>query len=484
MSENKFKGIALETAGRIHSGEITSKEVVQHYLDRIKELNSRLNAFIRVCDNHALEMAEKTDERIQKGDIPSRLAGIPIAIKDNICTRGIKTTSASKMLENYEPPYNATVVNKLLDAGLILLGKTNLDEFAMGSSNETSFFGPVKNPHDSKRTPGGSSGGSATAVSSLMAPLSIATDCGGSIRQPSAFCGVYGLKPTYGLVSRYGLISFIPSTDQIGPITNSVDDASALLNIIAGYDQKDSNSLDVDIPDYLTFLKDDISDLRIGVVSEWLEEVDTHIKDSLDNTLKTLENKVRVIDEVKLPYSKYAIATYRLIADAETSSNMARYDGVNFGFRSENPENLLEMYRESRGQSLGDEVKRRIMIGTFILSHGYQEKYYRKALDAIKFIRDDFSKAFKDFDIILAPTTPTLPFKLGELIDDPLKLYFADVFVTPANLAGLPAMSIPVGTYNELPTGLQIIGNQLEEVKILQTAKFIEKECKIREKKS
>lgn len=475
MSINGESISALEIAKNIHDGETSSLEVVSKYLQRIYELNDELNAFITICDDDTLSLAESVDKRIKRGDIQSKLAGLPIAIKDNICTKGITTTTASRMLQDYIPPYNATAVQNLIDSGIIPVGKTNLDEFGMGSSNENSFFGPVKNPHDLERSPGGSSGGAVSAVASDMVPLSIGTDAGGSIRQPAAFTGVVGLKPTYGLVSRYGLISFIPSTDQIGPVCKTVGDCAELLTIISGYDERDSNSIECDSVDYIEELHGDISDIRVGVVSEWLSDVDPVIKSAVESAVEVLSREVKSIEEITLPNSRYSVATYRLIADAEASSNMARYDGVNFGYREESYENLLDMYRLSRGNGLGDEVKRRIMIGTFILSHGYQDRYYKKAIDAVSFIKEDFQRAFERVDLLLAPTTPTLPFKLGELIDDPLALYLADIFVTPASLAGVPAMSIPFASgEGSLPVGLQIIGNYLDEARIMRLGKYLE----------
>ena len=467
---------AIDLARSIASGEAKAVDVVQKTIENVKKKDREINSFITLMEDEAFRKAETIDSEVEKGIVRSPLAGVPIAVKDNICTKGTRTTVASKILSEYVPPYDATVVKLIEEAGLIVVGKTNLDEFAMGSSNETSIFGPVHNPHNHDYSPGGSSGGSCASVSAGMVPVALASDCGGSIRQPSAFCGVYGLKPTYGLVSRYGLISFIPSTDQIGPVANSVDDIASLLTIIAHYDEHDANSIRKEKVDYLKGLKDGIEVKKVGLISEWVKASSDEVRKAVEKVCEVI-NKLRIdVVEVELPYTKYAVATYRLLADAEASSNMARYDGMNFTMRACG-ETLQEVYMRSRGEGLGDEVKRRILIGTFILSHGYQERFYWKAMSARVHIRRDFERALSEVDLLLGPTTPSPPFKIGEIIDDPLAMYLADVFVVPANLAGLPAMNVPAGfTKDGLPIGVQLIGGYLQEEKILSLARMIEGE--------
>jgi aspartyl-tRNA(Asn)/glutamyl-tRNA(Gln) amidotransferase subunit A len=465
---------ALDIGSRIASCNLKATGVVGKTIENIRKQDSRINAFITIMEDEAYRTAEIIDSEVEKGIVRSPLAGVPVAVKDNICTRGIKTTTASKILSEYIPPYDATVVKLIKDAGLVIVGKTNLDEFAMGSSNETSFYGPVHNPHKLDYSPGGSSGGSCASVSSGMVPVALASDCGGSIRQPSAFCGVYGFKPTYGLVSRYGLISFIPSTDQIGPVANSVGDIAAILNIIACYDEHDANSIKGEKVDYLKRLDDGVEIKKVGLITEWVKASSDEVRKAVEKVCSEIVKSGIEVVEVELPYTRYAVATYRLLADAEASSNMARYDGMNFTVR-EGGKNIKDVYMASRGEGLGDEVKRRILIGTFILSHGYQERFYWKAMSARVHIRNDFERALSDVDLLLGPTTPSPPFKIGEIIDDPLAMYLADVFVVPANLAGLPAMNVPSGfTKDGLPLGVQLIGGYLQEEKVLSLARMLE----------
>ena len=411
------------------------------------------------------------------------LEGIPISIKDNICTKGIPTTCASKILENFIPPYDATVIERLKNAGAIIIGKTNMDEFAFGSSTENSAFGPTKNPYDYLRVPGGSSGGSAASVGADLCFASLGSDTGGSIRQPACFCGVVGMKPTYGRVSRYGLIAFASSLDQIGPITKNVKDNALLLKIISGRDIFDSTSIDIKVPDYLKFLEGDLKDMKIGIPKEYfVEGIDKEIKNKIFEILKIMENLGANIEEISLPHTSYGIATYYIIATAEASSNLARFDGVKYGYRSKNYKNLIEMYMKTRGEGFGNEVKRRIILGTYVLSRGYYEAYYLKAQKVRTLIKNDFEEAFKKVDIIITPTTPELPFKLGEKKDDPLKMYLSDIFTVNVNLSGLCALNLPVGfSSSNLPIGIQIIGSYFKEEIILKVAKKIEDEIKRRQ---
>jgi aspartyl-tRNA(Asn)/glutamyl-tRNA(Gln) amidotransferase subunit A len=456
--------------------EITSKEITESFLEKINELNKEINSFITVCDDIALKQAEEADKKIDSGEF-SELTGIPLGIKDLICTSGIKTTCGSKILHNYIPTYNATVYERLLEQSIVTLGKNNMDEFAMGSSNETSHFGPVKNPNSLDRVPGGSSGGSAAAVASNQCAASLGSDTGGSIRQPASFCGVVGLKPTYGRVSRYGLIAFASSLDQIGPITKNVEDAAILLKAISGYDNRDSTSVNIEVPDYLSNLKKEcLKGLKIGVPKEYfIEGINKEVKNCVENKLKELGKNGAEIIEISLPHTEYAVAVYYIIAPAEASSNLARFDGVKYGYRTENYDNLLDMYKKTRAEGFGDEVKRRIMLGTYALSSGYYDAYYLKASKVRNLIKQDFAEAFKNVDVIVCPVTPTTAFKIGEKVDNPLEMYLNDIFTIPLNLAGTCGISIPIGKDSDnLPIGLQIIGNFFEEEKILNVAYNIE----------
>ena len=466
----------FELHNMLKNREITSQELTNKFLEKIENLNKKINAYITICEDIAVEQSKKADEEIKNGNI-SYLTGIPLSIKDLICTKGVRTTCGSKMLNNYIPTYNATVYEKLLEQNIVTLGKVNMDEFAMGSSNETSYFGPVRNPHDLERVPGGSSGGSAASVAANMCAASLGSDTGGSIRQPASFCGVVGLKPTYGRVSRYGLVAFASSLDQIGPITKNVEDCAILLQAISGYDEKDSTSVNIEVPDYLKDLKKEcLKGLKIGVPKEYfIAGINEEVEKCIKHLLNILEKEGAEIIEISLPHTEYAVATYYIIAPAEASSNLARYDGVKFGYRAENYEDLLDMYKKTRAEGFGDEVKRRIMIGTYALSSGYYDAYYLKAAKVRNLIKQDFQNAFNVVDVIMCPVSPTTAFKIGEKIDNPLDMYLNDIFTIPVNLAGLPGLSLPAGKdSNNLPIGLQIIGNYFQEKKLLNIAYNVE----------
>lgn len=461
---------------KMRAKEIAPKEVVSYFFNRIKEYDGKLNCFLETFEESALNSACALEAQYDElKSLP--LFGLPIAIKDNICTKDTKTTCASKILENFVSPYDATVVERLKKAGAIIIGKTNLDEFAMGSSTENSAFGVTKNPHDLARVSGGSSGGSAACVASYLAPASLGSDTGGSIRQPASFCGVVGFKPTYGRVSRYGLVAFASSLDQIGPITLTVEDAALLFSVIAGFDPNDSTSLNIPLDFDLTKLDEDIETLKIGIAREFFTDgCDKEICESIMGAVREFEKQGAKIVEVSLPHSTdYAIAAYYIIAPAEASSNLARYDGIRYGKRVE-AKDLLNTYILTRSKGFGDEVKRRIMIGTFVLSSGYYDAYYLKAMKVRTLIKRDFQKAFEECDVIFTPTSPTTAFKLGEKVDDPLKMYLSDIYTISANLAGLPAISVPCGfDKNNLPIGLQMIAPVLEDTKLLKIARMWEK---------
>jgi len=459
-----------ELSKLLHEGDISSVELTQHYIDRIKTHNNQLNAYITVCEDNALKQARDADQKIQQ-KTAGKLTGIPIAHKDIFCTKGIRTSCASKMLDNFISPYNATVVEKVNTAGMVTLGKTNMDEFAMGSSNETSFYGPVKNPWDNTRVPGGSSGGSAAAVTANLAPVATGTDTGGSIRQPASLCNLTGLKPTYGRISRYGMIAFASSLDQAGPLARSAEDAALLLNEMAGFDSLDSTSVERDVPDYTTTLQDSIEGLKIGLPKEYFSEgLDPQVAATIEAAIKTYESLGATIKDITLPNTGLAVPTYYVVAPAECSSNLSRMDGVRFGHRCDDPKDLLDLYQRSRGEGFGEEVKRRIMTGTYALSSGYYDAYYLKAQQCRRLISNDFQQAFSDIDVIMGPTTPTTAFKLGDKTDDPISMYLADIYTISTNLAGLPGLSIPAGFVKGLPVGLQIIGNYFDEARLLNVA--------------
>ncbi|MCX6764960.1 MAG: Asp-tRNA(Asn)/Glu-tRNA(Gln) amidotransferase subunit GatA [Candidatus Nealsonbacteria bacterium] len=448
--------------------QFSAVEVAKSYLGRIKARNKDISAYFSISENLAIEQAEKADERIKNKEKISALTGVPVAIKDNILVEGERTTCSSKILEHYNAPYDATVIRKLKSEGAVILGKTNLDEFAMGASTENSGFFPTKNPNDLERVPGGSSGGSAAAVKDDMCCYALGSDTGGSIRQPASFCGVVGLKPTYGAVSRYGLVAFASSLDQIGPLAKTIDDAEIVFDAIAGKDEKDSTSVDYKSSD------SDVSKLKIGVPKEYfVKGIDKNVEKIIRDAIKKYEDAGAKIVEISLPNTKYAVPVYYLICTSEASSNLARYDGIKYGLSLSDGEDLLDVYLKSRGNGFGKEVKRRIMLGTYALSAGYYDAYYLKAGRIRTLIKDDFKKAFEKVDVIFSPVAPTPAFKLGEKTSDPLSMYLEDIFTAPVNLAGLPGISIPVGKIGNLPVGLQIIGNYFEEKKIFEVAKKV-----------
>jgi len=459
-----------ELSQALHQGTISSSELTGIFLSRVKQFNPQLNSFITLTEERASTAAQEADRRLKNGKA-GPLTGIPIAHKDIFCTDGVTTTCGSRMLDNFIAPYDATCVVKFNQAGAVMLGKTNMDEFAMGSSNETSFYGPVKNPWDPAKVPGGSSGGSAAAVAAYLVPGATGTDTGGSIRQPAALCGCTGLKPTYGRVSRYGMIAFASSLDQGGPITRTAEDAALMLGVMAGFDEKDSTSMDTSVPDYTATLSDSIEGIKIGLPKEYFSEgLDNRIASALDEAIKEYQNLGATVVDISLPNTNLSVPTYYVVAPAECSSNLSRYDGVRFGYRCDNPKDLMDLYKRTRGEGFGAEVKRRIMIGTYVLSAGYYDAYYLKAQRIRRLISDDFANAFKDVDVIMGPTTPTTAFALGDKVDDPITMYLSDIYTIAVNLAGLPAISIPAGFVNWLPAGLQIIGNYFQEARILNIA--------------
>jgi aspartyl-tRNA(Asn)/glutamyl-tRNA(Gln) amidotransferase subunit A len=455
--------------------KISARELAQDYFERIEKENPKLNAFLTLSKDRAFAKADQVDASVAKGESLPPLAGVPIAIKDVISTRGVRTTCGSKILENYIPPYDATAVDRLERAGAVVLGKTNCDEFAMGSSNENSAYGPVRNPVAMDRVPGGSSGGSAAAVAAGLAVAALGTDTGGSIRQPGSFCGVPAMMGTYGRVSRYGLIAFASSLDRIGPFANSVEDVSEILQIIAGRDTNDATSFTSPVPNYSAALKENLVGVRLGIPREYFGPgMDTSVRERVESAISKLEERGCKLVDVSLPHTDYAIATYYIIATAEASSNLARYDGVRYGLRVSGG-TLMEMYRTTRGQGFGAEVKRRIMLGTYVLSSGYYDAFYKKGQQVRALIAQDFRKAFENVDAIVSPTSPVPAFRLGERTEDPLAMYLADIYTVTASLAGLPAISIPCGNTPEgLPVGLQIAGPHFGEARVLQLAHLSE----------
>lgn len=464
-----------ELHSRLEQKEITVSDLVDASLERIQAVDGKIGAFLNIDEEGAKETAKKLQEKLDKGEKRGLLFGLPAALKDNIVTEGIVTTCASKHLENYQPIYDATVVQKLKEAESVVLGKCNMDEFAMGGSSETSAYKITRNPWNEEHVPGGSSSGSAAAVAAGEVYFALGTDTGGSIRQPASYCGVVGLKPTYGRVSRFGAVAFASSLDQIGPITKNVEDAAYVLQSIAGYDPMDSTSANVEVPNYLSALTGDVKGLRIGVPKEYLGEgIDPAVKEAVMNALKVLEDLGAKWEEITLPHTEYAIASYYIIASSEASSNLARFDGIRYGVRSTNASSLLEVYEKSRSEGFGPEVKRRIMLGTYALSSGYYDAYYLKAQKVRTLIKQDFDRAFEQVDVIIGPTTPTPAFKIGELIDDPLTMYLNDVCTVPVSLAGMPAISVPCGMVNGLPVGMQVIGKAFDEATILRVAHAFE----------
>lgn len=459
-----------ELSKLLQSKVISSEELTRLYLDRIKKLDTELNSFITVTETLALEAAQAADKRLKLGETDP-LIGIPIAHKDIFCTQGVKTSCGSKMLDNFISPYDASIVAKLKEAGTVLLGKTNMDEFAMGASNETSYYGPVKNPWDLTAVPGGSSGGSAAAVAARIVPAATATDTGGSIRQPAAFCGVTGIKPTYGLVSRFGMVAFASSLDQGGIIAQTAEDCALLLRSMAGHDPKDSTSLNRQIPNYLSTLNNPLKGLKIGLPKEFFGEgLEKEVAEKVQDSIQILEKLGATCKEVHLPNTQLSIPAYYIIAPAECSSNLARFDGIRYGHRCENPKNLEDLYKRSRDEGFGNEVKRRILIGTYVLSAGYFDAYYLKAQKVRQLIKNDYQQAFSEVDIILGPTTPSPAFTFGEKTSDPVSMYLCDIYTNAVNLAGLPGLSMPAGFVNQRPVGVQLIGNYFDEAKLLNVA--------------
>ncbi|OYT47321.1 Asp-tRNA(Asn)/Glu-tRNA(Gln) amidotransferase GatCAB subunit A [Candidatus Bathyarchaeota archaeon ex4484_231] len=468
---------AEEAAVKIRTQELTAEEYVASVFNRITQIEKRINAFITLTKQTALQTARQIDEKIRKGEKLGCLAGIPIAVKDNICTRGVRTTCSSRMLKDFVPPYDATVIEKLINQDAVIIGKTNMDEFAMGTTTETSYFGATHNPWNLKKVPGGSSGGSAAAVTAEETPLALGSDTGGSVRCPASYCSTVGLKPTYGLVSRYGLISYANSLEQIGPLARNVYDCALLLSVISGHDARDSTSVNMPPSDYTAFLKNDVKGLKIGVPQEFLGEgVEDAVKKAVWDAVNLLETLGAEYEEVTVPTMRHALPAYYIVAMSEASSNLARYDGLRYGFRVKKDDgDWSTIYAEDRRAGFGTEVRRRIILGTYALSAGYYDEYYLKALRVRTLIRRDFEKALKKCDVLVGPTMPILPFNLGEKIDDPLALYMCDVLTVPANLTGYPAASIPCGFKNGLPIGLQIIGKPFDEGTILRVAYTFER---------
>ncbi|WP_028389718.1 Asp-tRNA(Asn)/Glu-tRNA(Gln) amidotransferase subunit GatA [Bacillus cihuensis] len=460
---------------RLHKKELTVTDLVNESYERIGQVESQVKAFLTLDEERARVKAKELDERLARGEQSGMLFGLPIGVKDNIVTKNLRTTCASKILENFDPIYDATVAQKLNQAETVTIGKLNMDEFAMGSSNENSAYQATRNPWNTDYVPGGSSGGSAASVAAGEVLFSLGSDTGGSIRQPAAYCGVVGLKPTYGRVSRYGLVAFASSLDQIGPITRTVEDNAYLLEAISGVDPMDSTSANVQVPSFVNALTGDVKGLKIAVPKEYLGEgVSEAARNSVLAALKVLEGLGAVWEEVSLPHSKYALAAYYLLSSSEASANLQRFDGVRYGHRADNAENLIEMYKQTRAEGFGDEVKRRIMLGTFSLSSGYYDAYYKKAQKVRTLIKQDFENVFAKYDVIIGPTTPTPAFKIGENTADPLTMYANDILTIPVNLAGVPGISIPCGFSNGLPLGLQIIGKHFDESTIYRTAHAFE----------
>jgi aspartyl-tRNA(Asn)/glutamyl-tRNA(Gln) amidotransferase subunit A len=459
----------------LHKKEISVSDLAEQSFKRINEVEGKVQAFLTLDEERARAKAKALDEKLAQGEGKGLLFGMPIGIKDNIVTKNLRTTCASKILENFDPIYDATVMGKLHEAETVTIGKLNMDEFAMGSSNENSHYQVTRNPWNLETVPGGSSGGSAASVAAGEVLFSLGSDTGGSIRQPASYCGVVGMKPTYGLVSRYGLVAFASSLDQIGPITRTVEDNAYLLQAIAGHDPMDSTSANLDIPDYASKLSGDVKGLKIAVPKEYLGEgVSQEVRQSVLDALKVLEKLGAEWEEVSLPHSKYALATYYLLSSSEASANLARFDGVRYGYRTQDAQNLLDMYKKTRAEGFGEEVKRRIMLGTFALSSGYYDAYYKKAQKVRHLIKKDFDEIFKDYDVVIGPTAPTPAFRIGEKIDDPLTMYANDILTIPVNLAGVPGISVPCGFAGGLPLGLQIIGNHYDESTVYRVAHAFE----------
>jgi len=478
VSHTLSGGTVGELQGLLRSGTVSCVDIAAAHVDRIASVDDRVGAFLHVDREQVLSQAAAIDERRRGGEPLGGLAGMPVAVKDNICARGVRTSCASRMLERFVPPYDAYVIERLKQADALLIGRTNLDEFAMGSSCENSALQVTRNPWNLERTPGGSSGGSAAAVAGSMSPLALGSDTGGSIRQPASFCGVVGLKPTYGRVSRYGLVAFASSLDQIGPVAHDVHGAAALLEAIAGHDPRDSTSVDRPVPTYTQSLEQPLLGLRIGVAREhFVEGLDAEVEAAVRSAIDVYKGLGAEVRDVSLPHSRYCVAVYYIVASSEASSNLARYDGVHYGFRAAAFDDMIDMYAATRGAAFGDEVKRRIMLGTYALSSGYYDAYYLKALKVRRLIRNDFDAAFRDVDVLLSPVAPTPAFGIGELVDDPLAMYLMDIYTIGANLAGLPAIAVPCGrSAGGLPIGLQLLAPPFEEERLLRAARMYERE--------
>ena len=475
------------TAHEIHDlyvkHEITVPEVVKAYIEKIKQDDEKIKAYVTVCEEEALQKAEEIQAKFDAGEEVGPFAGIPVAVKDNICTKGVKTTCSSKMLENFVAPYSATVYQKVEGAGMIMLGKANMDEFAMGGSTENSAFFKTHNPINLNKVPGGSSGGSAAAVAGNLAPVSLGSDTGGSIREPASFCGIVGIKPTYGLVSRYGLVAFASSLDQIGPMGKDVEDCAKLLNVIAGHDEMDSTSAKLDKKDYSRALVSDVKGLRIGVPKEFMGEgVNQEVREAIQKAIEEYKALGAVVSECSLPATEYALPAYYIIACAEASANLGRYDGIRYGYRTPNYENLQDIYRNSRSEGFGEEVKRRIILGTYVLSSGYYDAYYKKAQKVRTIVKQGFDKVFEEFDVLVTPTVPMTAFDIGSKIQDPLEMYMTDILTVSVNIAGVPAISIPCGKDHEgMPIGMQLIAKHFNEEKMIQAAYTYEQKVKGKE---
>lgn len=477
------KTLAELSAG-LESGEFSSVEITKAYLDNIAAEDKKYNSYITVTEELALKQAKAADKRRSEGTA-DKLTGVPMAHKDIFCTQGVRTSCGSKMLDNFIAPYESTVTSKFNEAGAVTLGKTNLDEFAMGSSTESSFYGPTRNPWDLDRVPGGSSGGSAAAVAANLAPAATGTDTGGSIRQPAAFCGITGIKPTYGRVSRWGMIAYGSSLDQGGPMTQTAEDAALMLNVMAGFDPKDSTSVDREVPDFTAKLNEPLKGLRIGLPKEFFGAgLNPAIADATLAAVKQFEAMGAVVKDISLPRTELSIPAYYIIAPAEASTNLSRYDGVKYGHRCADPVDLFDMYTRTRAEGFGEEVKRRIMIGTYALSAGYYDAYYRKAQQLRRLIKDDFTKALSEVDVIMGPTTPSPAWKIGAMKNDPVAMYLEDIYTLSVNLAGLPGMSIPCGNVEGMPVGLQVIGNYLDESLLLNIGHQFQKETDWHAKKA
>jgi len=473
-----------ELRDKLKSKELTITEINKAYVDRIVEKEPEVKAFVTTLTDTALEQAKQVEEKVKSGEITSEFAGIPVGIKDNICTKGVRTTCSSKMLENFVAPYNATVTEKLNEQNLINLGKLNMDEFAMGAATEYSAFKKTCNPWNLNKVPGGSSGGSAAAVAAGMVPWALGSDTGGSIRQPASFCGVVGLKPTYGLVSRYGLVAFASSLDQIGPITKDVEDSAILLNMIAGHDEKDTTSVNTEKKDYTKALKNDVRGLKIGIPKEYFGEgINSEVKEALEKAIEEYKAMGAIVEECSLPIADYALATYYIIACAEASSNLGRFDGIRYGYRTPNYESLKDIFINSRTEGFGEEVKRRIILGTYVLSSGYYDAYYKKAQQVRTLVKKEFDKVFEKYDVLITPTAPTVAFDIGGKSGNPLEMYLADICTVSVNIAGLPGISIPCGIDKlGMPIGMQIIGKQFSEETLLNAAYTYEQKTKFRDR--